>query len=65
MKLPYTYWQDPKDGVFVGYWLDYPDHWTQGHTLSELEFMLRDLRTFIDAGDFDEEPRKIATMEYA
>lgn len=48
MQLPYTYWQDPKDGLWVGYWNDYPDYLTQGHDLAELQFMLRDLRTGIN-----------------
>ncbi len=42
MELQYTYWQE-KDGRFLGYLNDYPDHWTQGKTLSELEEMLADL----------------------
>ncbi len=35
MELQYTYWQE-KDGRFLGYLNDYPDHWTQEKTLSEL-----------------------------
>jgi predicted RNase H-like HicB family nuclease len=42
MKLKYTYWQE-KDGWFLGYLDDYPDHWTQGKSLDELEEMLADL----------------------
>ena len=64
MNLPYTYWQE-SDGYWLGYWNDYPDHLTQGHDLAELEFMLRDLRTFINAGDFDEQPKKCGVMEFA
>jgi predicted RNase H-like HicB family nuclease len=41
MELSYTYWQE-KDGWYLGYLNDYPDHWTQGKTLAELEEMLRD-----------------------
>lgn len=48
MSLTYTYWQDPKDGLWVGYWNDYPDFLTQGHNLEELQFMLRDLRDGIN-----------------
>lgn len=48
MQLPYTYWQDPKDGLWIGYWNDYPDYLTQGHDLAELQFMLRDLRNGIN-----------------
>jgi predicted RNase H-like HicB family nuclease len=42
MELKYTYWQE-KDGWFLGYLDDCPDHWTQGKTLKELEEMLADL----------------------
>jgi predicted RNase H-like HicB family nuclease len=42
MELQYTYWQE-KDGWFLGYLNDYPEHWTQGKTISELEEMLADL----------------------
>ena len=42
MELQYTYWKED-DGWFLGYLNDYPDHWTQGKTLKELEEMLADL----------------------
>jgi len=42
MELQYTYWQE-KDGWFLGYLNDYPEHWTQGKTIAELEEMLTDL----------------------
>jgi len=42
MELQYTFWQE-KDGWFLGYLNDYPDHWTQGKTIEELEEMLTDL----------------------
>jgi predicted RNase H-like HicB family nuclease len=42
MELQYTYWQE-KDGWFLGYLNDYPDHWTQGKSITELEEMLADL----------------------
>ncbi len=47
MKLPYTHFKS-SDGWFVGYWNDYPDYSTQGKTLRELHFMLRDLRKCIN-----------------
>ena len=47
MELPYTYWKS-SDGWFVGYWNDYPDYSTQGKSLRELQFMLRDLRNGIN-----------------
>jgi hypothetical protein len=51
--------------MWLGYWNDYPDHMTQGHDLPELQYMLRDLRTFIDCGEFDEAPRQCGVMEFA
>jgi predicted RNase H-like HicB family nuclease len=42
MELDYTYWQE-KDGWYLGYLNTYPDRWTQGKTIRELEEMLRDL----------------------
>lgn len=65
MGITYTYWQDPKDGMFVGYWNDYPDFPTQGRDLPELEFMLRDIRSMINDGTLVDEPRKIGVMEFA
>ena len=65
MQLPYTYWQDPKDGLWVGYWNDYPDYPTQGHDLSELQFMLREIRAFINDGMLTDTPRNVGVMEYA
>lgn len=41
-----TYWKEA-DGRYLGFLNDYPDHWTQGDTLSDLKNHLRDLfKTF-------------------
>lgn len=48
MSATYTYWQDPKDGMWLGYWNDYPDYQTEGKTLEELRRMLVSLRNDID-----------------
>jgi predicted RNase H-like HicB family nuclease len=45
VELEYTYWES-KDGWFLGYLNDWPDHWTQGKTLEELGEMLLDLYEF-------------------
>lgn len=37
----YIYWQD--QGGWLGYLQDYPDYWTQGQSLEELQSHLRDL----------------------
>lgn len=65
MSIPYTYWQDPADGMWLGYWNDYPDHMTQGYSFDELLFMLRDLRSFINSGEIGEEPKHCGVMEFA
>ena len=65
MSIPYTYWQDPKDKLWIGYWNDYPDHWTQGHDLAELQFMLRDIRSLINEGAFTDSPKSVGVMEFA
>ena len=49
MKKTYTYWQDPKDGMWLGCWDEYPDYQTEGHTLEELRRMLISLRNDIAA----------------
>lgn len=54
LQLDYTYWQE-NDGWFLGYLNDYPEHWTQGKTLKELEEMLLDLYNL----EQEERPRKI------
>ena len=37
----YIYWQD--QGLWLGYLQDYPDYWTQGQSLEDLQSHLRDL----------------------
>ena len=68
MEIPYTYWQSP-DGMWLGYMNDYPDYWTQGHTLDELKQMLVSLRNdigdFIKSGDLMTTPRSTGILEYA
>ena len=59
MNATYTYWQDAKDGLFVGYWNEYPDYVTQGHDLAELQFMLRDIRDAIRDGDLQDTRRSV------
>jgi predicted RNase H-like HicB family nuclease len=56
MELDYTYWLE-KDGWYLGYLNDYPDHWTQGKTVSELEEMLGDLYYL----EQEENPRETPT----
>ena len=66
MSATYTYWQDPKDGKWLGYWNDYPDHMTEGYTHEDLEDMLRDLREIILSGDLGDVPRRsVGTIQFA
>lgn len=66
MSATYTYWQDPKDGMWLGYWNEYPDYPTQGRTHDELKFMLRDIMKLILSGDLgDVTRRSVGTIEVA
>jgi predicted RNase H-like HicB family nuclease len=42
MNLTYTYWE-VKEGGYIGYLNQYPDYWTQGDSVKELEKMLSSL----------------------
>jgi predicted RNase H-like HicB family nuclease len=42
MELNYTYWQE-KDGWYLGFLDEYPEYWTQGKDINELEEMLIDI----------------------
>ena len=69
MTLSYTYWP-AKEGGYIGYWNDYPDDWTEGKTLQELKFMLRDLRdgigVMVAEGEIPSEAsRRFGVMELA
>ena len=39
MQLSYTFWE-AQEGGFIGYLNQYPDFWTQGENIDELEKML-------------------------
>jgi hypothetical protein len=45
----HIYWQDR--GQWLGYLQDYPDYWTQGQSLEELQAHLRDLYRDLTSGD--------------
>ncbi|HCC37395.1 MAG TPA: HicB family protein [Treponema sp.] len=51
MKLTYIYWE-AKEGGYIGYLNQYPDYWTQGESLEELEKMLISL--YGDITQFDD-----------
>ena len=58
----YIYWQD--EDMFLGYLEAYPDYWTQGETLVELEENLLDLYRDLTRGAI---PcvRKVAELQIA
>jgi predicted RNase H-like HicB family nuclease len=39
--IKYVHWEE--DRAWIGYLQDYPDYWTQGETLEDLQTHLRDL----------------------
>ncbi len=41
-KMYFTYWKE-SDEKYLGYLNDYPDHWTQGDNLNDLDDHLIDL----------------------
>jgi predicted RNase H-like HicB family nuclease len=51
MELEYTYYE-AEDGFFVGWFNDFPEDVTQGHTLDELEVMLSDLYTCLNLAKY-------------
>ena len=69
MSALYTYWQDPKDGMWLGYWIDYPDYQTEGRTLSDLKRMLVSLRTDINEmiadGTMEDVHKNIGELAFA
>ena len=51
MNLSYTYW-NAKEGGFIGFINQFPDYWTQGESIEELESMLSSL--YDDITQFDD-----------
>jgi len=45
----YVHWQD--QGMWLGYFEEFPDYLTQGETLAELEENLRDLYRDVTSGE--------------
>jgi predicted RNase H-like HicB family nuclease len=65
MKLTYTYW-GAEEGGYIGFINQYPDYWTQGETVNELEVMLKSL--YEDLQQFDDiktaVPEKSGILEF-
>ena len=51
----YIYWQDKSQ--WLGYPQDYPDYWTQGESLEELQSHLRDLHRDLTSGEIPGGPQ--------
>jgi predicted RNase H-like HicB family nuclease len=47
-QLKFVYWQD--DDAWLGYLQEYPDYWTQGQTMEELQEHLKDLYLDLSGG---------------
>ena len=46
--VKYVSWEE--DGGWLGYLQDFPDYWTQGETLEDLQEHLRDLYADLSGG---------------
>jgi hypothetical protein len=46
--IKYIYWQE--EDMWLGYLEEYPDYWTQGGTIEELEENLRDIYRELASG---------------
>jgi len=44
----FVYWQE--GNMWIGYFEEYPDYWTQGESLEELKENLRDLYQELSSG---------------
>ncbi len=60
--VKYIYWQD--EDMWLGYLEEYPDYWTQGETIEELQENLRDVYQELTSGNIPP-VRRIAELEVA
>jgi predicted RNase H-like HicB family nuclease len=60
MKKKYVYWQDAE--MWLGYFDEYPDYWTQGKTETELKENLIDIYCELSSGSIPN-VRKVAELE--
>ena len=49
LTAKFVYWQEGK--VWIGYFQDYPDYWTQGKSLKDLKAHLKDLYEDLTSGE--------------
>jgi predicted RNase H-like HicB family nuclease len=58
--IRYTYWQH--DSMWLGYLEEFPDYWTQGENLGELQENLKDLYQELTSGSIPE-VRRVAKLQ--
>ena len=59
-NLRYVYWQ--ADKMWLGYLEEYPDYWTQGETLEDLQENLKDIYKDLTSGEIPG-VRKVAELQ--
>ncbi len=62
MKQRYVYWQD--GAMWLGYWEEFPDYWTQGESEDELRENLVDIFKDLDSGGVPY-VRRVAELDVA
>jgi predicted RNase H-like HicB family nuclease len=60
MRTRYVYWQE--DEMWLGYLEEFPDYWTQGTSLQDLQEHLKDLYQDLTSGAISN-VRRIAEFE--
>ena len=60
MTTRYVYWQE--DGAWLGYLEEFPEYWTQGVSLEDLQEHLKDLHDDLSSGVIPN-VRRIAELE--
>ena len=60
MQTRYVYWQ--ADDMWLGYFEEFPDYWTQGTSLDDLKEHLRDLYAELTSGAIPN-VRRVAQLE--
>ncbi|OGO76139.1 MAG: hypothetical protein AUJ21_09780 [Anaerolineae bacterium CG1_02_58_13] len=60
--IKYIYWQD--ENMWLGYLEEFPDYWTQGETMAELEENLRDVHQELTSESIPY-VRRLAELEMA
>ena len=59
-KLKYIYWED--EGMWLGYLEEYPDYMTQGESIDELQYNLKDIYKELTSGNIPH-VRKVAELQ--